>query len=207
MNIEQFYEKIYTDKSYRKADNFIEFIESNIDLINNIEIGEDKELHDKILRLIIDYAHSLTLCESFRKALPQINKAIDLFESHPDHKNTDLIRLPNYEYLIFDRAEANYYLKNIKSAIKDLEILNTEFPDNDKYDNWLSNSLKYQTRQILRIVWYIIGGAVLLTTFIEKETIGFWYNILLGIIAIGLLVIIPTEFVIREKKKTIKNGG
>jgi len=98
------------------------------------------------------------------------------------------------------------FTKRAKRAIKDLEILNTEFPDNDKYDNWLSNSLKYQTRQILRIVWYIIGGAVLLTTFIEKETIGFWYNILLGIIAIGLLVIIPTEFVIREKKKTIKNG-
>src|SRR5690606_4220184 len=129
---------IYTDETTKDTDRFLEIYEPNKNLVDSLKINNDKELHNKVMRLTADYAHHLTMRENYKKALPKLDKAIELFQTYPDFKDTDLFKLGFYETLVFDRAMANYYLKNLNDVKNDLKSLTAKFPDNDKYKNWLS---------------------------------------------------------------------
>ena len=208
MNIDTLYEKAFTDEICKNPDKFIEFVNPHIDLINNTEINGNSEMHDKVLRLIANHAHNLTIRESFKKAQPHLDKAISLFQSHPEYKEKELLTIPFYEILIFDRAVVKYRLKDYKSSDKDLKLLTSKFPDNDKYKSWLASAQTYKLQNYFKYVWYTILAVVLFTTFFDKEDIGQVYNLIVLIIGgIALLLAIPFEIIIRLKKRKIKNGG
>ena len=140
MRIEQLYDQMYNDETTKSSDRFINIYESHKGITDGLTIEGNAEAHQQLMRLTADYAHHLTMKENYSKALPELDKAIQLFKSYPEFKDRNLFKMEFYETLVFDRAVANYHLKRFSEATKSLKELVAEFPDNDKYKNWLSGA-------------------------------------------------------------------
>ncbi len=207
MTIDELYDLIYTDETTKDSNRFLNIYEHNKNLVDNQIIDGDKEVHNKVMRLTADYAHHLTMKENYKKALPIIDKAIGLFQTYSDFKDTDLFKISFYETLVFDRVVVNYYLKNIKGAKNDLKTLTDKFPDNDKYKNWLNATKTYSTQTFINILWYIIVAVVLTTAIVERIDIGVFYDIILYIGAVALITVVLAEIMKVIRKRKIKNGG
>jgi len=207
MTIDELYDRIYTDETTKESDRFLDIFDHNYNLIDNLVIDGDKELHNKVMRLTADYAHHLTMKEKYKKAIPIINKAFGFFQTYSDFKDTDLFTIGFYETLVFDRVVANYYLNNFKGAKNDLITLTEKFPENDKYRNWLIATKAYASQSFIYILWYIIAAITLLTALVERKDIGVFYNIILYIGAVAFIIAVFAEIMNSIRKKKIKNGG
>ncbi|MFT6166261.1 MAG: tetratricopeptide (TPR) repeat protein [Vicingaceae bacterium] len=200
MTINQLYDQIYSDKSTKEPDKFLGIYEPNKNLVDATLINNDKELHNKVMRLTADYAHHLTMRENYKKALPNLNKAIELFQTYPDFKDTDLFKLGFYETLLFDRAVANYYLKNLNEAKNDLKSLNTQFPENDKYKTWLSATQVYSMDNVVKTMTIIMASSVISTALFDRQDIGVFYDIILYIGAVSIIIIVTLQIIKRIRK-------
>jgi tetratricopeptide (TPR) repeat protein len=207
MTVNELYDKIYTDDTTSDPKVFLGFLESNREIVENVTINGNQDLHDKVMRLTADYAHYLTMNENYKKAIPIIDKAVELFQTYSDFKDTDLYKIGFYETLIFDRAIANYYLQNFEYAKQDLKALTDKFPDNDKYKNWLATTKTYSIQKLINVLWYVIAAVVLLTSFTGREDIGVLYDIILILGGLVLIGAISAEIFKATTKKKIKNGG
>ncbi len=192
MEIDELYQQVYGGAPL-KSKEFIALYEQNKHLFENVPLSNDG-LHNKVMRFVADYAHHLTALEYYAKALPEINKALEMVALVPDFKDKDLLEIDYYRMLVFDRAIANYYLKNFKASKKDLEELVRKYP-NERYKNWLSATKTYSMQQIITILWYIVAAVVLVTTFVEKESNILLYNSALYLGAVALIVALLLELV------------
>ena len=206
MTIDKLYNQIYNDESTKNSDTFIDIFETHKDLIVGSNVSQNTEIHNQVMRLTADYAHNLTTRENYKKAQPQIDLAIGLFESYPEFKTTDLFTLEFYESLIFDRAVVNYNLKQYKDSLNDLKSLNKRFPNNDKYKNWIAAAKTYSMQTFISILWYVIAGIVLATSLFDEQDIGDFYDYLLYGGAVILLITIVAEIIKRIRQKSIKSG-
>ncbi len=193
MNVDELYEKVYGGVPLNSKE-FIALYGQNKHLFENVPLNNEG-VHNKVMRFIADYAHHLTVLEYYEKALPEINKALEMFALVPDFKDKDLLEVDYYRMLVFDRAIANYYLKNFKASKKDLEELVRKYPGNERYKNWLSATKTYSMQQIITILWYIVAAVILVTTFIEKESNVLLYNSVLYLGAVALIVALLLELV------------
>jgi tetratricopeptide (TPR) repeat protein len=206
MTIDKLYNQIYNDESTKNSDTFIDIFETHKDLIVGSNVSQNTEIHNQVMRLTADYAHNLTTRENYKKAQPQIDLAIGLFESYPEFKTTDLFTLEFYESLIFDRAVVNYNLKQYKDSLNDLKSLNKRFPNNDKYKNWIAAAKTYSMQTFISILWCVIAGIVLATSLFDEQDIGDFYDYLLYGGAVILLITIVAEIIKRIRQKSIKRG-
>ena len=207
MTVDELYDKIYTDESSKDSNTFLGIFDSNKEIVEKVVINGNQDLHNKVMRLTSDYAHHLTMKENYSRAIHQIDKAVELFQTYSEFKGADFYQIGFYETLIFDRAMSNYYLKNFKAAKQDLKILTDKFPDNNKYQNWLASTKIHSTQKLINVLWYVITAAVLLTSFIESQDIGVLYDIVLIIGGIALIGALSAEIFKATIKKKIKNGG
>ena len=207
MTVNELYDKIYNDESTKDSNVFLDIFDPNKEILEKVVINGNQDLHNKVMRLTADYAHHLTMKENYNKAIPQLDKAVGLFETYSDFRDTDLYQIGFYETLIFDRAMSNYYLKNFKIAKQDLKVLTDKFPDNDKYKNWMAATKTHSIRKLINVLWYVIAAAVLLTSFVEREDIGDLYDIVLIIGGLALIGAVSAEIFKAINKKKIKNGG
>ncbi len=205
MTVNELYDKIYNDESTKDSNVFLNIFDPNKEILEKVVINGNQDLHNKVMRLTADYAHHLTMKENYSKAIPQIDKAVGLFQTYSDFKDTDLYKIGFYETLIFDRAMSNYYLKNFKAAKQDLKLLTDKFPDNDKYKNWMVASKTYSIQKLINALWYVIAAAALLTSFIEREDIGALYDIVLILGGLALIGAISAEIFKASNKKKINN--
>jgi hypothetical protein len=201
MTIHQLYVKIYSDHRFKDPQEFIDIYETNKELIEGLPLNGDKEVYRKITRLTGDYAHHLTTREYYKKALPKIDKAIELFELNPDYIGTDLFKHQLFEALVFDRAVSNYYLKNYKEAKSDLRILKDRFPDNDKYQNWLNSLQTFSIRALINVCWYVVAGAMLVTMLFDEKEIGILRDIILFVGIIALIIAVTADLKSRFAKR------
>jgi len=207
MTIDELYAKIYADDSVQDSNVFLGIFEAHKGILETVSLDGKPEFHSKVMRLSADYAHQLTLKENYSKAIPQIEKALALFQSHPDFEDKDLYEIGFYEKLIFDRAISNYYLKNFHAANQDLKVLRAKFPDNERYKTWLTASKSKSTQNLINALWFIVGAAVLLTTFIGQETMGALYDTVLYFGAIALIAVLAAEAIkILNKRKVERRG-
>jgi tetratricopeptide (TPR) repeat protein len=207
MTIDELYHSIYNDDASRNSNKFISIYEANRKTIENINIDSDRELHNKVMRLTADFAHHLTIKENYKKALPEIEKAIKLFEKYPKFQGTDLYKLDFYETLIFDRVTSNYHLMKLKQAQNDLNILTQKFPDNIKYKNWLAATKMYSKQKLIKILWYVTAAVILIIGFLDRQDLGVFYDLLLFLGAASLIVTLTLEILNAIVKKNIKNDG
>jgi tetratricopeptide (TPR) repeat protein len=203
MTFDELYNSAYDHDLHHEPQKFINFFEQNQILIQGQKIESNDILFDKVTRLNCDYAHSLTIRENYSKAIDNIEKAIALIERHPVYNETNLFEVPYYEALIFDRASANYYLKNIKEAEKDLTELTRKFPGNDKYKNWKNATKVYDLNKTETFLIYFGTASLVANTFLESSSGFFWQlsNILLIAAIVGIGIIELSKWIIKKKMK------
>ncbi|MEQ8908959.1 MAG: hypothetical protein RIC95_07190 [Vicingaceae bacterium] len=181
MTLKELYCQIYDGETTKDSDRFIEIYETNRPVVENVETEKSKDEHNMLMRLKADYAHNLTLKERYTKAIPEIQMALELFESYPDFKDSNHLQIGFYETLVFDKAIANFHLRNLNDSIRDLKKLTKEFPSNDIYSNWLKTIKSYKYQKLKYARWYVFGGLMIVLTFFGEQTLGEAYIILLFI--------------------------
>lgn len=156
-NLKKLYDRIYEDESTKNPKKLIEIIDSNIELIDNLNLEEYDDYY-MATRLVSDYAISLIGAGYLRKSLPYLNKAIYQMENDKKLKDKNLFKETLYESLIWNRGIANYNLQNYKLAKRDFEELVANFPENDKYRNWFKASTDYKYKYV---EWIFLGITVI----------------------------------------------
>ena len=149
-DIKSLYDRIYSDKSTKDPKSFIHIYEEHKNLIEGAEQSKSNPDFDSIMRITSDYALSLSQYGSSRKSIPYLDKAIQLFKNS---SLTDLKEVQMFEMLVWTRGVENYNQKNYSLASKDFQYLVDNYPDNDKYRNWLIASKTIKTKKYLNFIW------------------------------------------------------
>lgn len=201
MNFNKLFESAYNHNLHQEPRKFVEFYDHNRILIEGQNTSNNSFIYDRVTRLTSDYAHCLIHNGSHTKAKPEIEKAIKLFENHPDYKEQDLLELKCYETLIFDRAVVNYYTKKYREAIEDLTKLSNKFPEDEKFKNWLRAAKSYKLFQFEKVLYFTSAGALLAGVFFEG-LYPIFDTALTVILAASLLTIGIIELIKWRRKKS-----
>jgi tetratricopeptide (TPR) repeat protein len=164
--LEELYSKIYSDKETKNPKQFIDIYEANKTLIESSDIQLTNPGRDGIMRLTSDYALSLSHYGSSKKSIPYLNKAIQLFK---DSSFDDLTKLSMYEALVWTRGVENYNQKNYKAAAEDFKYLVDNYPDNDKYKNWLLGAKTIPVKKWLNFIWTAACVTILIEAMTSKN--------------------------------------
>jgi len=144
------YDKIYSENLNRDPKHFIDLYDENKNLIEGADPSTSNPDYDGIMRITSEYALSLSHYGSSRKAIPYLDKSIQLFK---DRSVDDLTKVPMYEMLVWTRGVEHYNNKNYKTASQDFQYLVYTYPDNDKYRNWLLASKTIKAKKYLNYIW------------------------------------------------------
>jgi tetratricopeptide (TPR) repeat protein len=201
MSFNEIFESAYSQNLHHDPRKFVDFYDHNRILIEGQNITSNNFIYDRVTRLTSDYAHSLIHNESHTKAKPEIEKAIKLFEEHPDYQEQDLLELKYYETLVFDRAVVNYYAKNHKEAIEDLTKLAKKFPDDEKFKKWLKVAKTYKFSKIEKALYFSGAGSLIMDVFFEGLHPALDLLLTIGL-ATSLTAIGVIEFIKWKRKKS-----
>ena len=188
MTINELFDKVYSTDETKNPDTFIRLFEENIILIENQDLQIDNVTYNAVMRLTADYAHNLKMKESHTKALPYLDKAINLFENYSGFDKTKMNDVEFYRILRFDRGVSNYYKKNYSKSQLDFSWLIENNPENDAYKSWIFG-LRYRKYDwVLNILWYIIAGSVILLSLIDRDSYRFAHDLIVYLGAFALVV-------------------
>ena len=180
-------EKIYSGNNNRAPKQFIDLYEENKTLIESEDLSISDPDYDGIMRLTSDYALSLSQYGSSKKALPYLDKAIQLFKNS---STEDLTKISMYETLVWARGVENYNNKKYKLASQDFQYLVDTYPDNDKYRNWLFASKTIKAKKWLNFLWGGVIVCVVWQTRVNKEDLKLKYYLLIAAIILFILAIV-----------------
>jgi hypothetical protein len=188
-NIKILYDKIYADGIQKPSKVFIDIYEENKNLIEGADSSTSNPDYDGIMRITAEYALSLSYYGSSKKSIPYLDKAIQLFK---DRSQTDLTKVQMYEMLVWARGTENYNQKKYSLATKDFQYLVVNYPDNDKYRNWLLASKTIKVKKYSNYLWFGVLILMVWESLVDKEEdANLKYNLLivagvLFVIAIGI---------------------
>jgi hypothetical protein len=202
MTIKELYDKIYSTEETKTPDSFIPLFEENINLIESQDLKIDNDSYNAVMRITADYAHNLKIKEAYTKALPYLDRAIDLFENYNEFDKAKMNDVEFYRILRFDRGVSNYYKKDYSKSELDFLWLTRNNPDNDIYKAWIS-ALRFRKYDLtIKILWYVIAGSVIFGAFVDRKTQGFIYDLILysGVFALITALIFETIKYINKRK-------
>ncbi len=201
MNFNELFESAYEKDLHLEPREFVKFYDTNRIIIEGQNTSSNNVIYDRITRITSDYAHCLFCNESHTKAKPVIQKAIHLFQNHPDYKKRDLFEIKYYEVLTFDKAVVNYHEKKYTEAIQDLRILCKKFPDDERFREWFNAAKMYKYTHLERASYVIMGIALLTDLFIDdlNPKLDQTLTILGGISLLTLGVIAIIKWQIKKK--------
>lgn len=183
-DIKILYDKIYSDQSRKDPKLFIDFYERNKNLIEGADSSTSNPDYDDIMRITSDYALSLSQYGSSRKAIPYLDKAIQLFK---DSSLTDLTKVYMYEILVWTRGVENYDRKKYSIAKSDFQYLVENYPENDKYKRWLLASRTIQLKKFVNYLWIATLICFVWETMVNVEDEKLKTNLLIaGIVFFGI---------------------
>jgi tetratricopeptide (TPR) repeat protein len=168
-NLKEIANEIYHNVNTKSDKDFIIDFEKHIESIEKCDYNETPEKFTLYKRLLSDYAISLANEASYLKALPQIKKAMAMYESSLEYYISNNAKDKIYELLLWNRGRSHFYLEKYKLAQLDFELLTKKYPENTIYNIWLRacrNQVWYKIRTIL---WYIAIGPQLVITFVEMD--------------------------------------
>lgn len=149
-DIKSLHDRIYSDTSTKEPKTFINIYEENKDLIEGADYTISNPDYQGIMRITADYALALSHYGSSRKSIPYLNKAIQLYKNSP---LTGLKEGTMFEALLLARGIENYNQKKYSLASADFQYLFDNYPDNDRYKNWLIASNTIKTKKYLNFFW------------------------------------------------------
>ncbi|MBK3520056.1 hypothetical protein [Carboxylicivirga marina] len=200
--LEEIYDLIYNDNSIKEPKNFIRIVEPYLIVIGQDYSNDEYEKYFKSTRLLSDYSIQLVNNGYLKKALPYIEKSILLFENDIKLKDKNIIEEPMYEALVWNRGMINFNLQKKQKAEIDFLKLVENFPENDKYKNWLKacSDTKYGIAE-----WIFAGIAIvsIFFSFILEPNGGFLDTLTIIGIVIGVSGGLTVSY-IRKKRMKMK---
>ncbi|MHB9141759.1 MAG: tetratricopeptide repeat protein [Paludibacter sp.] len=198
-DIKQISDEIY-DKEKTKSDrDFIDNYRKYETVIEELDYNSSEETYNRYSQIIADYGIALSNTRSFKKAIPIINQALDLFINNKKYTPDTLRNIQFYEVLLFNRAICNYYLDKFELAKPDFELLIKLYPDNTDYPKWIYGYKTRRLNQLRNILMYIVTASIVIECFFENFTI--WKYIFLGIGVISIVISRITELIILIRKR------
>lgn len=200
--IDEIYDLIYNDSSTKESKSFIRIVEPHLEIIEQNYSDSDYEKYFKSTRLLSDYSIQLANDGYLKKALPYIEKSIQRFENDMKLKGRNIFEEPMYEALIWNRGMINFNLQKKKNAEIDFLILTENFPENDKYNNWLKAC---SDRKYVIVEWTFAGIAVvsIFFSFLLNPSDGIFDKIAVFGILFGLIGGLTVSY-IRNKRLKMK---
>ena len=165
-DIKTLYDKIYSEGIQKPPKVFIDIYEENKNLIEGADSSTSNPDYDGIMRITAEYGLALSRYGCSRKSIPYLDKAIQLFK---DSSQTDLTKVQMYEMLIWARGIENYNQKKYSLAKPDFQYLVDNYPDNDKYRNWLLASRTIQVKKYVNFIWGATAVFLVWETMVSKE--------------------------------------
>ncbi len=203
MTIKELHDHLYDQKTPRKPRLFIDTYESNIDLINNVDLSILSD-YDYAMHLTCDYAILLEDSGYLKKSVLYFDKAIDLMENFPEYQKGNLFDIPYYELILFHKARALYNLKKYKESKVYFDKLDKVFPDKDKYQSWIRAIKRKKYDYMIWIGMGMILLDLILRTFLNGKNpvfdkMSYWF------LFIALIFTASFEIIKRiENKKMMK---
>ena len=200
--IDEIYVLIYNDNSTKESKSFIRIVEPHLEIIDQNYSNGDYEKYFKSTRLLSDYSIQLANDGYLKKALPYLEKSIQRFENDMKLKEKNIFEEPMYEALIWNRGMINFNLQKKKNAEIDFLKLVENFPENDKYNNWLKacSDRKYGIME-----WTFAGIVVasIFFSFILEPSDGIFDKLAIIGIIVGLFGGLTVSY-IRKKRLKMK---
>ena len=169
MTIKELHDNLYNDESPRDQRNLINSYESNVDLINNVDLS-NLEDYDYAMRLTCDYSIALVDLGYIKKGISYCDKAINLIENFPGFNKDKLFDIRYYELVLFNKAKALYKLKKYKESSLIFETLNKNFPQNDYYISWIYGLKNRKYDLISKIGYYVMLISIILNILFNKTS-------------------------------------
>lgn len=193
-------EDIYSKENTKSHRDLIDNFERHQKTIETIDFKATEDTYDIYSQLLADYGIALAETQSYRKAIPTIDKALDLLENNRKFTTKTLPNVKFYETLIFNRGICNYYLDKFELARPDFELLVRLYPDNDNYPKWTNAIKNRKLNRLKNILWYFVAGSVLIESFYKKTTLIKDLTLGIGLFALLVAIILETMMYIRKRK-------
>jgi tetratricopeptide (TPR) repeat protein len=191
--------KIYTVETTKSPQDLVDNFETHQDLIESADHNSTLEDYSLYTRLTSDYAIALTDIESYKKAIPYLNKGLTLLTNDPTVDKENIKSVKFYQALIFRRGISNYYLKNYSEAKKDFTLLTKFYPDNVTYKTWLIAINNISLNRIKNILWLLVAIFLMGETFLKHYNLPHELFLWTGVLALVTVVIL--EIIISNRKK------
>jgi len=199
-SIKEAFDSIYADKDVKDNRRFVSLYDQNKMIIENADVN-NKETGFQVIQLMSDYALSLCYLGSLSKALLYFNKAIPLLENYYKSADINLFSIPLYELLVWNKGTTLWYLKQYKLAKKEFKNLTINFPDNDKYSNWLKGCEAIKYTYVQNIFWILAAICIALTFIVPIKNKSHLILLYIGtIFFISALIMEGVKYLIRQKK-------
>lgn len=198
--IREIADDIYSKEKTKSHHDLVVNFERHQKTIEAIDFNATQESYDIYSQLIADYGIALAETRNYKKALPQIDKALDLLLSNKKFTTDTLPKVKFYEILVFNRGVCNYYLDKYKLALPDFELLVKLYPDNTVYQNWLIASGNKKLSRMKNILWYIVAGSVLVESLLSPATLLKDVTLAVGIFALLAAIILEIMLYFRKRK-------
>jgi tetratricopeptide (TPR) repeat protein len=203
MTIKELHDNLYHEKTPRNPRLFLDTYETNIDLINNVDLSNLID-YDYAMRLTCDYALLLEDSGYLKKSIWYFDKAIKLMENFPEYQKDKLFDIKYYELIVFHKARALYNLKKYMDSQLIFDRLDKVFPNNDKYQSWV---LGIKRKKYDYLIWTGMGvilSDLILRTFLKGkyplfDKLSFWILFVALILTATLEIIKRIKF--RKKRK------
>lgn len=199
-DIKEIADDIYSKEKTKSHHDLVGNFERHQNAIEAIDYKATQETYDIYSQLIADYGIALAETQSYKKAIPTIEKAIDLLQNNKKYTTDTFPKLKFYETLIFNRGLCNYYLDKYELARPDFELLIKLYPDNSIYPKWTNAIGNRKLNRLKNILWYFVAGSVLIESFFSKTTLIKYLTLGLGLLALLGAIVLETMMYYRKKK-------
>jgi tetratricopeptide (TPR) repeat protein len=198
-DIKQIADEIYNKEKIQSYRDLINKFEKFKPFFETFDYNSTDENYILYLELISDYGIALSKTKSYKKALPIINQAIDLFRNCKKYSPETLSNVQFYEALLFQRGLSNFHLNNFELAKLDFELLIKLYPDNDVYPKWKNEFKMKRLYRLRNILWYIVLASLSLEIFFKSGSV--FKTLLLGIVLLSFISVTIFEIIIYFRKK------
>ena len=199
-DIKEIADDIYSKEKTKSHRDLVDNFEQHQSAIEAIDYKSTQDTYDIYSQLVGDYGIALAETQSYKKAIPPIDKALNLFLNNKKYTSDTLLKVKFYETLLFNRGLCNYYLDKYELARPDFELLVKLYPDNSIYPKWTNTIGSRKLNRLKNILWYFVAGSVLIESFFSKSTLIKDLTLGIGLLALLGAIILETIMYYRKKK-------
>ncbi len=169
----------------------IDFFTKNTIAFNNLKtFDNDDDLH-LYLKMACHYSDALYQKGRYNDTVDVINKSILVIDSEIIRLGLTEFKDDWYYSILFYKGMASYGLNDYKTATPIFKELVAYDPKNEKYENWLRNSILRRRSRIV-IVIYVVCGLLLFFQIVSKGFSWYSYTFRQTVSIIGFLTALST---------------